>query len=958
MNTPFIEQAREIINLTVPNRPHLGFYERQGALSHQLRQQLIGAVATTPEASTSENVPLQIRLAEVGEQHTSELTTFNAVRSLDNYLYNHQWQYERERQEEHQEEALHDILDGLAAGHNEGHVEAATSTGKNYEIAKLAEAFYLGGLRVLILSHTNTIAAQNRHGKIIDGEPQGGLAKFAPNIPDEHIGEHFGKKRAKVDNRVVVSTYPSLNFFAKTGELGEFDVILADEAHRSLGLVTAENMRTFSRHAVKIGFTATPTFGVNKSVHEIFPYCYHQLPLLEAIERGLTAPVQPLLYATGVEIPDLDPRHSDFTPRELWRLANLKSRNDLAARLAKSFVQEGRQGIIPCLPGEDLMHARLMAELISRETIVDTKTGETRPIVARAVGNFLGDELQVVLQAFERGEIDVLTYVKVIGEGWDSQVASFLINTCPTTSLVKIIQDLGRIIRKKPNGLHSIAVDIVDEAVGKEQKTILHALGQERVELGKVYSGKRWSLGMDSYTYLRGLLYSNLYDRLQAVDGMLLTDLTLKPRERQRHVRLQEYYDRLLTKEGLKPNTHPMGVPEPFLNEARDYVDEYVEVTGEWPSKEELVEYLTGLDNTKIKIPKKDFEFNVERAVRALRVVPGGLLFGVVDDTENWAGRDPEDVVMALPWIKRETIGQSLAELDEREREILELRYGLRDGKPKNLEEVGEHFNLHRERIRQIEARAMSKLRWPQSGTSLRDLLREPRLGTSEESEYFFTAGRNWPVKDWNKYLRWRMTGTVTKRAYSPHYTEREYPRAETFSHDPLPFVYEPGVLSPGEREAQSQYVRRLQETIRKVREYADIADPIVETIAYGIYGNESQSYRGGTSEARRIINEGLMTATTPEGQTVQRQAMHNNWELKRRCLQHFSQQLPELVSDIQTDIQQAIRQAFEERGDAPYAYANEAPTVWDARGQASNKLVEALRQIADEFAEESTSLD
>jgi RNA polymerase sigma factor (sigma-70 family) len=68
-------------------------------------------------------------------------------------------------------------------------------------------------------------------------------------------------------------------------------------------------------------------------------------------------------------------------------------------------------------------------------------------------------------------------------------------------------------------------------------------------------------------------------------------------------------------------------------------------------------------------------------------------------------------------------INRLLSPLDEREREILRLRFGLDRGEPRTLEEVGEHFNLTRERIRQIEARAMSKLRHPSSDTGARDLL-------------------------------------------------------------------------------------------------------------------------------------------------------------------------------------------------------------------------------------------
>ena len=55
--------------------------------------------------------------------------------------------------------------------------------------------------------------------------------------------------------------------------------------------------------------------------------------------------------------------------------------------------------------------------------------------------------------------------------------------------------------------------------------------------------------------------------------------------------------------------------------------------------------------------------------------------------------------------------------------QILVLRFGLDRGEPRTLEEVGHSFNLTRERIRQIEARVMSKLRHPSSDTGAHDLL-------------------------------------------------------------------------------------------------------------------------------------------------------------------------------------------------------------------------------------------
>ncbi len=72
----------------------------------------------------------------------------------------------------------------------------------------------------------------------------------------------------------------------------------------------------------------------------------------------------------------------------------------------------------------------------------------------------------------------------------------------------------------------------------------------------------------------------------------------------------------------------------------------------------------------------------------------------------------------------RESIADTLAVLSDRERRVLELRYGLIDGRDHTLEEVGQHFSVTRERIRQIEAKALRKLRHPTRSRKLRDFLK------------------------------------------------------------------------------------------------------------------------------------------------------------------------------------------------------------------------------------------
>jgi RNA polymerase primary sigma factor len=85
----------------------------------------------------------------------------------------------------------------------------------------------------------------------------------------------------------------------------------------------------------------------------------------------------------------------------------------------------------------------------------------------------------------------------------------------------------------------------------------------------------------------------------------------------------------------------------------------------------------------------------------------------------------PAPVDAATQQLLREQVEEILDELNERERKVLEMRFGLIDGRNRTLEEVGNEFGVTRERIRQIEAKALRKLRHPQRNRKLRDYLTE-----------------------------------------------------------------------------------------------------------------------------------------------------------------------------------------------------------------------------------------
>ncbi len=91
------------------------------------------------------------------------------------------------------------------------------------------------------------------------------------------------------------------------------------------------------------------------------------------------------------------------------------------------------------------------------------------------------------------------------------------------------------------------------------------------------------------------------------------------------------------------------------------------------------------------------------------------------DFIEDEVAEGPQDA--ASMQMLRESVEEALDSLSDRERDVLKLRFGLLDGRARTLEEVGKEFNVTRERIRQIEAKALRKLRHPSRSRKLKDYL-------------------------------------------------------------------------------------------------------------------------------------------------------------------------------------------------------------------------------------------
>ena len=141
-----------------------------------------------------------------------------------------------------------------------------------------------------------------------------------------------------------------------------------------------------------------------------------------------------------------------------------------------------------------------------------------------------------------------------------------------------------------------------------------------------------------------------------------------------------------------------------------------VQDLGRDPSNEEIAEQM-GLEVTKVQ------------EIRKIAQEPVSLETPIGEEEDSHLGDFIEDETAINPddaanyTMLREQLNDVLSCLGSREKRVLQLRFGLIDGTPRTLEEVGKEFDVTRERIRQIEAKALRKLKSPNKSESLKDFL-------------------------------------------------------------------------------------------------------------------------------------------------------------------------------------------------------------------------------------------
>ena len=152
------------------------------------------------------------------------------------------------------------------------------------------------------------------------------------------------------------------------------------------------------------------------------------------------------------------------------------------------------------------------------------------------------------------------------------------------------------------------------------------------------------------------------------------------------------------------------------INKVKKVSSQLLHTSGHEPTAEEISDEL-------------DMPVDKVREIMRVAQEPVSLETPIGEEEDSHLGDFIQDDEASQPseeatyTLLREQLEEVLSTLTPREEQVLRMRFGLTDGKPHTLEEVGKEFDVTRERIRQIESKALRKLRHPSRSKKLRDFL-------------------------------------------------------------------------------------------------------------------------------------------------------------------------------------------------------------------------------------------
>lgn len=325
------------------------------------------------------------------------------------------------------------------------------------------------------------------------------------------------------------------------------------------------------------------------------------------------------------------------------------------------------------------------------------------------------EELEKLYDSIESSNIDIVDDFSVdlldklsldidLPKGVDAEEAATIPDNVAMDDPVKVyLKEIGRVPLLSPEEEIELAIRIGDDDLRAKQR-LAEANLRLVVSIAKRYVGRgmqfldliqEGNLGLikavDKFDYTKGFKFSTY------ATWWIRQAITRAIADQARTIRI------------------PVHMVE-TINKVKKSSSQLLHKNGREASPEEIAE---------------DLDMTVEKVREILRVSqePVSLETPIGEEEDSHLGDFiPDDDALAPAdaasmSLLKEQLGEVLKTLTSREEKVLSLRFGLVDGHPRTLEEVGKEFNVTRERIRQIEAKALRKLRHPSRSKKLKDFL-------------------------------------------------------------------------------------------------------------------------------------------------------------------------------------------------------------------------------------------
>ncbi|WP_019644810.1 DEAD/DEAH box helicase family protein [Novispirillum itersonii] len=354
----------------------------------------------------------------------------------------------------YQAETIKRVTEAFEKKHTKALIVQATGTGKTRVAVALTDLLIRAKwvTRVLFLCDRNELRKQAKNA-------------FTDHLPTEPLTILNASTARKKEDRIHIATYPAMMNIFQTFDVGYFDLIIADESHRSVYNVYGDIFRYFD--ALQVGLTATPVEFISRNTFGLFG-CKNQDPtaaytLERAVEEKWLVPYEVFSHTTqflrdGIKYDDLSDRQKqeveddpDTVEHEAGDLGRLVFNKDTERQILRNLMENGIRDATGQLPGKSVIFARNHDHAVLLETLFNEMYPQYGGKFCQVIDTY-NPRAEALIDDFKgdgsNNDLTIALSVDMLDTGIDVPEIVNLVFAKPVRSRVKFWQMIGRGTRR------------------------------------------------------------------------------------------------------------------------------------------------------------------------------------------------------------------------------------------------------------------------------------------------------------------------------------------------------------------------------------------------------------------------------------------------------------------------------------------------------------------------------